>query len=346
VRLLSKYHLIILCVISSAGCASSRVADSIAGILPAGYEAMDLPRSSIPIGARWRQGVGPDGVGVPESELERVESAANISSTSEFAQEVQIAVTGYLGMDSKFTRSASVELSGLTIERLASLDKVSVGVPVLYEGLKAARITIKYDAEFDASLKANASVKNLPIVLSSDTDARRSLTLDGSNLYLAYRVVELKNGSVRRWRRSQFSSRNLKGYEVRLDTRNIQSCMCSAGDWESAERCAAEVPAIVQVVNYARVRSDGSPYERAFDLFGQAVPGGKGLYLRQGPPPGRFPLGTMNSGERVTSDILVVGAKFTAVAVHGCMLVPQYELELVRSKFRLRSFKSPSAPGW
>lgn len=255
VRLLSKYHLIILCVISSTGCASSRVADSIAGILPAGYEAMDLPRSSIPIGARWR-GCGPDGVGVPESErLERVESAANISSTSKFAQEVQIAVTGYLGMDSKFTRSASVELSGLTIERLASLDKVSVGVPILYEGLKAARITISTTRSWNASLKANASVKNLPIVLSSDTDARRSLTLDGSNLYLAYRVVELKNGSVRRWRRSQFSSRTLKGYEVRLDTRNIQSCMCSAGDWESAERCAAEVPAIVQVVEF-HPRSD------------------------------------------------------------------------------------------
>jgi len=267
---------LVLCSFLSAGCANSGVAGGIAGGLPDGFEVLDLPRSSIPIGARWRHGVGPDGPGAPRSELERIESAANLSSNRELAQGVEFAVTSYLGIEVEARMAVSVEFSGLTIERLASLNNaLSAGSAVLYEGLKAARIKVSYDAGFDASIQANAAARGIPVIASSDTATRRSLTLDGKDLFLAYRVVKMGEGRVRRWRKSLVFNATVKKYDVRLDTQKIESCMCrvaAAGEsWASFEQCAREVPANLQVVNYARVKPDGSPYEGNFAVFGHAT---------------------------------------------------------------------------
>ncbi|MES2625266.1 MAG: hypothetical protein V4628_08300 [Pseudomonadota bacterium] len=334
--------------LAAFGCASSlnTVKRSVGEVMPTGYKALSLPRRSIPVGALWRQGIGPEGNGVAAEYRESTQSISRLNVDQQFSADLKVSIINYLNLGPAFTNSLNVDISNLVIDRVVSLDELkgSSGQEFLYEGLRAKDIKVSYSSQLDSAFKISAQSKGIPIILDGATNGQNNVTLDGSDLFIGYRVVRLEQGRVeRRSKKLNFEGEaTVEPYQVNLDYRELASCMCNREPGRRASQCLAQTPTYVNVVNYSRLTTSGGPFQRRFTLDGREQ------------WPYQVPLGSEFSGSSIIFDTLVVGPIY--VPTVSDVLENQLfcltgvedgsEVELVRSTLEIISVANPRAPGY
>jgi hypothetical protein len=341
-----------LAVLLAAGCKTSEGGSGFGqggGAVPKGFQALTVPRADIPIGAIWMEGVGPDGAGQPEENRVRTQSVASLESDRSLSAGVEAAIARYLKLTGSGSERVKISLTSLTIERVKSLANVELGSGqgLLYEGLRAGRITLTYKSTMEASVRAAASEQNLPITASVGGNAENTLVLDGSGLFIGYRVVRLVPEGVDREKEELEDGRvRLEPYEIELNTGPMIKCYCDTGrDGAAYDRCSREAPSVASVVNVSRFTgTGGQSYAEKFQ-----VPGALAGVTR-------VSLGTTMSDASISADTLNFWLIYAPMvqdgAAHGlgqlCSIFIEEKsyVELVRSRFRVQAVPNPVAPGW
>jgi hypothetical protein len=162
------------------------------------YAALTVPRADIPVGAEWIPGVGPNGDGASDNiSVAAGMSASTINTT--LHRKIAFGLGSLLGLDADSATDRTVGLEGIEIHRVKDIGKLrlAAGQQVLFEGIKAKRILVTVDKARSAQLQAAAQAKGIPITASIDAGSTRKITLDGSNLFLAYQVIALESPRVR-----------------------------------------------------------------------------------------------------------------------------------------------------
>lgn len=178
------------------GSCATNPSEGVQSALPVGFYALSLPQSDIPIGAKWRPGIGPDGNGAPPSNLLTATAPTALNSTQTRQAGIQLGLAKFLGLSGDAADSTSVELSNLQVVRVRSLEstELSSGEAILYEGLKAGSIKVNYKANAAGEIEAAVEAQGLPITGRTAGGDTKTLTLDGSDLFIAYKVVRLDAG--------------------------------------------------------------------------------------------------------------------------------------------------------
>jgi hypothetical protein len=190
------------------------------------YNIMVTPKADVPVGARWIPGVGPSGVGANDNvSISAGSAASTINSTTK--KQMSLSVAQFFGFSGNSSQSIKVNLESLEIHRVIDLTKLEIkpGEQVLYEAIKAKKIIIKADDANAAQVKANATARGIPINADASVSGDSAITLDGSNLFLAYQVVQLKLGKLSTVRKSH------EGEELTISgTYRFQFCQCLPND--------------------------------------------------------------------------------------------------------------------
>ncbi|QSQ24419.1 hypothetical protein JY651_05530 [Pyxidicoccus parkwayensis] len=344
---------VFLAVMALAGCRTSGGGSGFGrsgGAVPEGFQALTVPRDDIPIGAIWMDGVGPDGPGQPEANRVRTQSVASLDSNQTLSAGVEGAIAQYLKLTGSGSEKVHINLTSLTIERVKSLADVQLGSGqgLLYEGLRAGKITLTYKSTLEAKVRAAAEEKHLPITASLGGNSENALVLDGSGLFIGYRVVRLVPDGVDRDKERLEAGEvvRLEPYEIELNTGPMIKCYCSTGrDGAAYNRCSQEAPSVASVVNYSRFSgTGGQSYAEKFQ-----VPGAMSGVAR-------VSLGTTVSDEAVSADTLNFRLIYAPMVQDGTQhglpqicsvfLDDKSYVELVRSRFRIQGVLHPSAPGW
>jgi len=162
------------------------------------HTALVVPRANIPIGAEWIPGVGPNGEGTPSNVgISAGMSGSTIDTTTR--RKIAFGLGSLLGLDANATNERNVKLEGIEIHRVKDLGQLplAAGQQVLFEGIKAKTISIVVDKVNGAKLKAAAEAKGIPVSADVDAGGTRKITLDGSDLFLAYQVISFSKPTAR-----------------------------------------------------------------------------------------------------------------------------------------------------
>lgn len=155
---------------------------------------MSLPRSTLPIGAMWLQSTGPNGSATSADNIENSESLSSAVMGKKLKQNVTAALGSYLGLSADRAKTLDVKYTDLKVDRVRDVAKVaglSSGQRLLYAAVKASTIEINATSGTNATLRAAAEAKGIKAVLSAGSGNTSVLKLDGRNLYIAYRVMEI-----------------------------------------------------------------------------------------------------------------------------------------------------------
>ena len=186
------------------------------------YTALTTPRTDIPIGARWIPGTGPDGT-ADSSNVTVSKGANSLTLNSNLQRDIGFGLSSYLGLSANRSAVRSVNLEGIEIHRVADIGKVQVnaGGQVLYEGIRAKTVELTVDSSVGAELTAGATVRGIPVSANVVQGNTRKITLDGSNLFLAYQVISFDSAQRRE------TEKRHRGGEVTLNnTYRVTFCRC------------------------------------------------------------------------------------------------------------------------
>lgn len=318
--------------------------------IPNGFRALALPRSAIPIGARWRPGIGPDGAGANAGNLETVASVSSLSANHELSGTIRGALANYLNLGASARSSLRTQLSDLTLHRVASLEvlQISTGDTVLYEGLKANEISLSFQSSVAAEVHAAVRARGIPVIGDVSGGTGNTLRLDGRNLFVAYRVVEVRRiGNVQRTRRRLDSGGegSVGPYELNLNFGDVANCICEAqrtgGALAGTNHCTERYPSSLLVTDPSRVTLSGESFQRTFSI------------RNRDQFPYRISLGAAPEGNQIVSSSLSVaaiyGPRYSQANGQGIcfhFLDDDSYVELVRTRLRLIPVSDPQAPGW
>lgn len=211
-----------------------------------GFKIMQVPRTGIPIGAIWSNS-GPIGNGVGQQDLSVSDSYAAVNSTTgkNFVINLKVTFLTSLGINAgvSSSNSSSIEMDDFKIVRLNSIEvlKQNIGNEILYEGLLAGKISITTDKSNAADLKLNFTKisKNIELNEETQADNKVKFTANGTNLFLAYRVIALSSQKQSKKKvklRSQSASgshsaklsstqsANVKNYSITICPCNVIAC--------------------------------------------------------------------------------------------------------------------------
>jgi hypothetical protein len=218
-----------------------------------GYQSISVPRSDIPIGAKWWSGVGPNGPGTTAENIDVSSGAANYKINKDLQGKIGFSLATFLGLDSDTSRKVKAELEGITVYRVKNVSSIAglvAGDQLLFEGIKAKKITLSTDASIGGSLSSSAKARGFPVSISMSGSDTAHVELDGSDLFLAYRVIELGQA------RTSSKEYRHNGRELLIDgTHHFKFCDC------------ATTPEHIEVIyeNLKMVGLDGIPAHTKFE---------------------------------------------------------------------------------
>lgn len=191
------------------------------------FTAMKNPQSDVPIGAKWVNDIGPVSDAEPESNTITTYGVSKGVITSKLQNQLTLSLLYYFGLTGTQKKSFQASFSDLTFIKVRDITKLShvkAGDQFIFQAVKAKNITIKADNNLAAGIKAVAEAKNLGISLGTSGADYTELYLDGSNLFIAYQVVELGKSKIKQIVKTH------DGKEITLDkTYRIRFCQCDEG---------------------------------------------------------------------------------------------------------------------
>lgn len=177
--------------IAAAGCASAPAFVPRPGEVYQGFSAIADPKPEVAVGALWVQGYGPFGEGAAADNLVTLRGLSGFSATGDLQLSLTLGLGSLLHIDPQYRTKISARFSDLSVVRVKDVAKLSgpSGQPRIYEALKAGTITVTADKSLGLDFDAQVKTSHFPVLGRGDTGRTQSLTIDGKDMYLAYRVV-------------------------------------------------------------------------------------------------------------------------------------------------------------
>lgn len=224
----------------------------------AGYKAMTFPQAEVPIGARWIPGVGPDGVGAGEANITVLRGLSSAVISQQTKVSLVAALGTFLGLSTSAAQAENFSFTNLEAHRvsdLSALTTVKAGEQVLSQALKAGTISIRTDTVGAAQIEAAAARRGVPVTVKFGGSGGRVVDLDGSNLFIAYQVVQLGQPQVR----TREVQHRGTGTEVTIDnTYRFRFC------------CGTREKVIIEAQNLRAVSAGGGIESIRFDHYIEA----------------------------------------------------------------------------
>lgn len=204
------------------------------------YSALQEPRAEVPVGALWVQGYGAVGEGAAPENLETVKSLTGIAISRDLELSLTAGILRLVGIDPAYRSRVNARFSELSIVRVKDPAKLAgpAGEARIVESLKAGTITITTDSDIGLDLRNGPDALGLPVLGRADSGRRKSWSIDGRDLFIAFRVARLKpvkgkeeSVPLKEWRGGWRA--DLGDYGVMLAPPS--TCECKE---ESASECA------------------------------------------------------------------------------------------------------------
>jgi hypothetical protein len=156
-----------------------------------GYVALEMPRTEVPVGALWVQDYGPSGEGAAGDNLVTERSLSQITINADLHFGLTAGILNLFGLDPSYRNKVSARFGDLSIVRVRDMTKLfgPASEPRIYEAIRAGSVTISTDNEVGLDLETRALGRNLPVVGRSDNGRRRSFSIDGKDMFIAFRVA-------------------------------------------------------------------------------------------------------------------------------------------------------------
>jgi hypothetical protein len=300
----------------------------------AGFKVMNLPRTDVEIGAPWTQGIGPV---KRSSGIARVQSRSLKSSEIESAQTFDASVAASVLRTLNISSSGSISqkekmklkgLSIVTVGDAASLSSIA-GNAYLWEAVRADDFSLTVSKADAANVRAK--VKDLTDASavrgeSAGTDSEE-ITVSGSKLFVAYRVVSISQPTLQNVDETTISNPSATvdlGKEYQLNF-----ALSKPSQKLFDKNCAVRI----DIVSFLQLTPDSKPTVRS-----DQIKCGTGSDLS-------FPIGSVSGSQRATIDSL---------RMNDFKVWPRDEktanfigrLVVERRTMSLETLKKPDAPGW
>lgn len=159
------------------------------------YTALKEPRSELPVGALWIDGFGPHGEAASADNLATIKSLTGVAINRQLQLSLTAGILSLFGIDPSYRSQVAARFADLTIVQVKDPAKLSgpPSEPRIVEALKAGTITITTDSDVGLDFQKTGQY-SLPgaIVGRADTGRKKSWTIDGRDLFIAFRVATLK----------------------------------------------------------------------------------------------------------------------------------------------------------
>jgi hypothetical protein len=192
------------------------------------YTPISTPQTGVPVGALWLPGTGASGDGADPANLRIVKGADNSVVTRNLKQSVGLTVGTFLGLGADRAKNLKVDLGDIQIHRVRDLTALDaqVGQQVILAAIKAGTISLTGDEAITATLKAAAQAKGIPIAGEIGGGKTSTLRLNGSDLFLAFQVVEFRPAGGPKQKTYHHQG---KGFTAER-TYEFDFCRCGPGD--------------------------------------------------------------------------------------------------------------------
>lgn len=182
----------LLALTALAGCATFSTRLGGRAIL-GGYTLMDAPASDVPVGARWRQGYGPIGPGTEPDNLITRRSFNSLTLNRAARRGLEIRLAEYLGLEPNSQAKLSATVSEISIASVRDAAKLGLGPGDMYlsDAMKASKITVATSSDADIELVTSLEQRGLRVSAKGSADGQETLTVEGVDLFFAYRVIKL-----------------------------------------------------------------------------------------------------------------------------------------------------------
>lgn len=218
------------------GCSSVNPVEEVTLTPLSGYQIMENPRSKVTLGAKWINDIGTNGNGVPEEEIDRVSGIESYIYTSSANASVTAQLARFFGISGAAVNQTKFILKGIETYRVKDIftTNITAGESILYEAIKVRTIYIEQVQGANAGIEAQLRAKGIPFEVGAAVNGGERVVIDGSNLFLAFRVVTFipldygsSNVLVDGNANDIFISSN--GYRIRGDAQPIHDCACVQG---------------------------------------------------------------------------------------------------------------------
>jgi hypothetical protein len=303
------------------------------------FTALNEPRTEVPVGALWIEGYGPHGEGAAADNLVTVRSLSGVALSGELQIRLTLGLAALLNITPGYGSHLNARFSDLSIVRVKDLTKIAgpQGEPRIFEALRAGTITISTDSDIGLDLGGRLEATKLPLVGTADTGRKRSFSIDGRDLFIAYRVAsslpsrsDRKDAVVRAAGKS--AELYLGGYRLRLE-------LPVGGAGEAATAAVAGSPCGATSVTLWRSSNEevGAPLKVTHDFF---APSAEALTLALPVP--------VSDGEGGLLTALILRRSSGGDAAKGKQSASCAELRLSASLEgqRVKMTANPKAPGW
>lgn len=187
-----------------------------------GYTISSLPTSKSIVGSKWVKGIGATTEGLPEDKLVIAESLALLSLNKNNEINIGAALISVLGLSGYNSSDIKVIINKLDVYTVKNLYELPLaqGEAFVFSSIKAESFDLEFDSKLSSAVDAKIMYANLPFRLSSSTDHRKRLTIEGSNLFVAHKIVKLDKVDERRKSkkmRSSFEVKDIMGYDIKMN---------------------------------------------------------------------------------------------------------------------------------
>ena len=167
------------------------------------------------------------------------------------SRELQVSLTAgvlnLLDIDPGFKSNFTARFSNLTIVQVKDPDKLAgpAGEPRIVEALRAGTITITTDKDMGLDIRTGPAAQNLPVIGRGNTGVGKTWTIDGSDMFIAFRVAKVRaTRSPERMASLHLVNGHaeavLDDFRIVINTGELRACACDARSDEQKAACAAK----------------------------------------------------------------------------------------------------------
>lgn len=184
---------VLLALMALGGCAT--LGNRFGGrSLLGGYKIMDAPMSDVPVGALWHQGFGPIGPGAPAENIVSRRSFNSLTLSRAARRGLEIRMAQYLGLQPHSSAKLSATISEISVSSVGDPARLGYGPGDAYlsDAMRAEKIAITTEDAAEADLVAGLVARGLRVSAQGASQGAETLTVEGVDLFFAYRVVRLE----------------------------------------------------------------------------------------------------------------------------------------------------------
>ena len=168
------------------------------------FAILSAARSDISIGSPWRQGLGPTEAELSDNQLLKVTSIDSQVLDKNTALKVSLvtAIANKLNLKLGANKNVvdTVKLNKVSIVRVKELNNLDLinGGAYVWEGVEVESFTVTTDKTGAANVGVDLPkvAPNATINATLDASGTSKITVEGSHLFVAYRVVQLSEGKL------------------------------------------------------------------------------------------------------------------------------------------------------